>query len=117
MLLASLGLGGGLASLHAAIQGPDVVPGSRVVLEGEIQFVKVVEGGVQLGLQVARVSGSPSRFRAQLFGAAAPELDVGARIAVEAKLKPIVPTSNPGEWNGWRRALGRGQPYTVGVSW
>lgn len=112
MLLASLGLGGGLASLHAAIEGPDIVPGSRVVLEGEVEAVKGVEGGVQLSLQVARVSGSPARFRAQLFGAAAPQIEVGARIAVEAKLKPIVPTSNPGEWNGWRRALGRGQPYT-----
>jgi competence protein ComEC len=112
MLLACLGLGGSLASLHAATEGPDIVPGNRVVLEGVVESVKAVEGGVQLSLQVARVTGVSARFRAQLFGAAASSVEVGERVIVEAKLKPIVPTSNPGEWNGWRRALGRGQPYT-----
>jgi len=111
MLVASCALGGGLASLHGAVEGPPVVPGARVVLEGELESVKPVEGGAQVVVEVARFSGARARFRAQLFGANAPPLEVGERVAVEARLKPLVPTSNPGEWNGWRRALGRGQAY------
>lgn len=112
MLIACLALGGGLASLHAGTQGPELEPGKRVVLEGEVESARRVEGGVQLLVQVVRAAGQPARFRAQLFGFESAPVEVGERIAVEAKLKPLVATANPGEWNGFRRALTRGQIVT-----
>jgi competence protein ComEC len=112
MLLACVGLGGWLASLHASPWGPAVDPGRRAVLEGEIEAVRRVEGGQQVLLAASRVGGEPSRIRALLFAFDAPPLEIGERVTVEAKLKPLVPTSNPGEWNGFRRSLARAQPYT-----
>ncbi|MBL8920570.1 MAG: DNA internalization-related competence protein ComEC/Rec2 [Myxococcaceae bacterium] len=112
MLLAWLGLGGWLASVHGQPDAPLVEPGRRVRLEGEVEAARRVEGGQQVLLAVSRLSGEPSRVRALLFAFDSPPIEVGERVALEAKLKPVVPTSNPGEWNGFRRALARGQPWT-----
>jgi competence protein ComEC len=111
MLLAFSGLGGALGSLHASTEGPAIVPGRRVLLEGEVEAFRKVEGGALVGLAVARLEEAPARLRVQAFGLGVEPLELGARVRVEAKLRPLVPTSNPGEWNGWRRALGRGQAY------
>ncbi len=112
LLLAGVGLGGSLATLHALTEGPLVAPGSRVVLEGEVESSRGVEGGAQLMVQVSRVDGAPARLRAQLFGLGAPVVLPGARVRVEAKVKPTVASANPGEWSSWRRALTRGQLHT-----
>ncbi|MCU0701440.1 MAG: DNA internalization-related competence protein ComEC/Rec2 [Myxococcaceae bacterium] len=111
MLVAWAGLGATLASLHAGTEGEPVEAGKRVVLEGEVESFRAVEGGALVGLAVSRLSDAPARLRVQAFGLAVERLEPGARVRVEARLRPLVPTSNPGEWNGWRRALGRGQAF------
>lgn len=110
MLVACSATGGTFARLGQV----DELPESRaVVIEAELESVRRVESGVQLLAQIARIDGHPTRLRAQLFSAGpAHAFEVGERVQLETKLKPVVPTSNPGEWNGFRRALLRGQPVT-----
>lgn len=112
VLVSGLGLGGVLAGLQALTEGPELVPGARAVLEGEIEASRAVEGGSQFTLQVSRVDGLRARFRAQLFGVGAQPVLPGARVRVEAKLKPLAATANPGEWSTWRRSASRGQLHS-----
>lgn len=112
MLLAAACAGAWLASLHAEPEGFEVTPGRRVLLEGEVESSRAAEGGRHLVLAVARLDGAEVRGRVQVFGVGAEAVETGARVALEAKLTPLVPTSNPGEWNGWRRARGRALHFT-----
>lgn len=113
MLVACAAVGGVLASLQEAVDAVPFEPGKRVMLEGEVESLRRVEGGALVGLAISRLDEAPARLRVQAFGLEAPPLELGARVRVEAKLKPVVPTSNPGEWNGWRRSLARGQAFTA----
>ncbi|MEW5738330.1 MAG: ComEC/Rec2 family competence protein, partial [Myxococcota bacterium] len=94
--------------------GVDVPPTGHAVLEGEVEEVASHPSGQTLRLAVSRVNGQPARLRAALSAAEERPLVPGQRIRVEARLKPVVGSANPGEWSRATWAMRHGQPVTGG---
>jgi competence protein ComEC len=106
----SVSCGGAFAALHARVEGP--IPTGRTVLEGTVESTRTTDDGVSMVLEVARVEDRPARFRVSLFAPLGSPVTPGERVAVEAKLRPITPVSNPGEWSAFQRSLMRAQPVS-----
>ncbi len=115
---AGLALLGACAALGLACAtlglGVDVPAAGPALLEGEVEALVAHPSGTTLRLAVAQVDGAPARLRASLSTEAALALVPGQRVRVAARLKPLGPAANPGEWSRAAWALRRGQPVTGG---
>ena len=109
-LVAALCLGAGLGELSSDVPLPPT--GTRVTLEGLVEGV----GEHGFTLDVARVDGVPTRFKAALSADREPAVLTGQLVRVESKLKHVIDAANPGEWNRSEWAWRRGQPVSGGYS-
>lgn len=108
-LLASFGLGAGLAALRLDVDAPDD-EAARVRVEGRVE--QITAHG--LWLDVTALDSVPTRFRASLTQLDSVQTGVlpGQRVLVEAKLKSLTFAANPGEVSRAEWAWRRGQPVS-----
>lgn len=115
VLAGSFFIGALVSSIASSTQVPQPLPSRRWIrLEGEVEQLRHSGDSTSMRLAVARAMDQTARFRASLIGPPVPELEVGQRAIVGARLKPLSPPLNPGEANTATLATRRAQPY-VGV--
>lgn len=105
---------GALAGALGFEWGSPVPPGLHR-LEGEVEGPQRTADGLTWTVRTSAVDGQPARNRVQL-SSTGPEVFDGQRVLVEAKVKPLVPAANDGEWSRAVALARRGVVGTAGYA-
>ncbi len=116
LLAASFCLGATVAKLHRdSVFGVPANEPAAVLLEGEVESVRLSDRGRSVVLEVSRVDERPARFRAALFataGTPTARLEAGQRVVVPAKTKRLSAPNNPAEYSDFTERERQGQVVT-----